>query len=107
MSGNPLVTVVMGAYNGGEFLRPAVLSITSQTYRNLEILIIDDGSTDGSMDSISDIKDDRLRVLRQENRGRPATLNRAMDEVTGEFYVIQDADDLSDRCRVARLVETM
>lgn len=103
----PLVSVIVGTYNAGAYLRPAVQSVLDQTYRNLEILIVDDGSTDGSMDTIADLTDPRLRVLHQENRGRPATLNRAIDEMQGDFYVIQDADDLSVPHRIERLVHTM
>jgi glycosyltransferase involved in cell wall biosynthesis len=105
--GEPIVSVVICVYNAGSYLRPAVASILAQTYTNLEILIINDGSTDGCMDSIAEVNDPRVRILNQENRGRPATLNRALDEAKGEFYVIQDADDLSHPSRIQRLVECM
>lgn len=103
----PLVTVVMCVYNAGQFLRPALLSVVSQTYRNLEILIIDDGSTDGCMETIADVADPRIRIIRQANAGKPATLNRAMDQLRGEFFAIQDADDLSHPHRIERQVQAM
>lgn len=101
----PLVTVVTCVYNGGAYLRPAVLSIVNQTYRNLEILIIDDGSTDGCIETIADIRDDRIRILQQENQGKPTAMNRALDEIQGEFFAIQDADDISHSHRIERQIE--
>lgn len=103
----PLVSVLISVYNAGEYLRPSVQSILSQTYSNLEILIIDDGSTDGCMDSIADLKDPRMCVISQENAGKAVALNRAMDKLTGEFYAIQDADDISYPQRIQRQVECM
>jgi glycosyltransferase involved in cell wall biosynthesis len=55
--GSPLVSIVTCVYNAGEYLRPAVLSIVNQTYRNLDIIIVDDGSTDGCLDTITDLLD--------------------------------------------------
>src|SRR5215213_10211002 len=85
-SPSPLVSVVTCVYNAGEYLQPAVLSIVNQTYRNLDIIIVDDGSTDGCLDTITDLLDDeRIRVLRQANATRPVALNRALGLVRGEF----------------------
>ncbi len=103
----PLVTVVICVYNAGRFLRPAVLSVLAQTYRNLEIIIVDDGSTDGCMQTIADIDDPRIRRLSQPNRGKPAALNRALEEMRGDFLVLNDADDISHPRRIERLVAAM
>jgi glycosyltransferase involved in cell wall biosynthesis len=100
-NGLPLVSIVISVYNAGAYLRPSVLSIVNQTYRNLDIIIIDDGSTDGCLDTVSDLlEDERIRVFRQENSTRPVALNRALDLVRGEFYATQDADDVSDPMRI-------
>jgi glycosyltransferase involved in cell wall biosynthesis len=103
----PLVSILISVYNAGEYLRHSVESILSQTYSNLEILIIDDGSTDSCMDSIADLKDRRMRVISQENCGKAVALNRALKELSGEFYAIQDADDLSYPQRIERQVQCM
>jgi glycosyltransferase involved in cell wall biosynthesis len=84
-----------------------VQSILSQTYSNLEVLIVDDGSTDGCMDSIADLDDARIRVATQENSGKAAAVNRCLDELSGAFYVIQDADDISHRGRIELQVQCM
>lgn len=96
----PLVTVIICVYNAGEYLRPSLESILKQTYQNLEILVVDDGSTDGCMATIEDLADSRLRVIRQKNSGKPAAMNRAIEEAKGDYYVIHDADDLSHPERV-------
>jgi glycosyltransferase involved in cell wall biosynthesis len=106
--GSPLVSVVTCVYNAGEYLRPSVLSVVNQTYRKLDIIIVDDGSTDGSLDTITDLLDDkRIRVFRQANATRPVALNRALDLVQGEFYAIQDADDISEPTRIEAQLEAM
>ena len=102
-----LVTVVICVYNAGDFLRPAVESILNQTYPELEVLIVDDGSTDGCVSTIEDIRDSRIRILRQENEGKPAAMNYALSESRGEFYVVQDADDLSFPKRIERQLQCM
>lgn len=104
---NHLVTVVIPTYNAGIFLRPAVDSILGQTYQELEIIIVDDGSTDASLATISDIRDERIQILRQANQGKAAAVNRALDQMKGEFWIVQDADDLSHPERVERQLATM
>jgi glycosyltransferase involved in cell wall biosynthesis len=107
-AGSPLVSIVTCVYNAGEYLRPSILSILNQTYRNLDIIIVDDGSTDGCLDTIGDLlADRRIRVFRQANATRPVALNRALDLVQGEFYAIQDADDISKPTRIQKQLEAM
>lgn len=101
----PLVSVLIPVYNAGYYLRPAVDSILRQTYKNLEVLIIDDGSTDGCLDYISDIKDSRITIHTQPNSGRAVALNRGIERSSGVFYTTHDADDISYPDRVAYLVQ--
>lgn len=104
----PLVTVITCVYNAGEFLRPAILSILGQTYKNLDIIIIDDGSTDGCFSSINDLLDDnRVRVYHQANATRPVALNRALNYARGEFYAVHDADDISHPSRIEKQVNVL
>jgi glycosyltransferase involved in cell wall biosynthesis len=104
---SPLVSVLIPVFNAGKYLRPAVESILEQSYTNLEVIIIDDGSTDGCMSSIQDLKDPRIRVVCQSNAGKPSALNRALEIVSGEFYAVQDADDLSYSNRIERQVHCL
>ncbi len=103
----PLVSVLIPVYNGDDYLRSSVESILFQTYSNLEIFIIDDGSSDNCMDSISDIEDSRIRIITQTNAGRAVALNRGLSEMTGTFYATQDADDTSYPQRIERQVHSM
>ncbi|MFT5049175.1 MAG: glycosyltransferase involved in cell wall biosynthesis [Chlamydiales bacterium] len=99
------VSIVICVYNGGDFLRPAVESALAQTWPNIEVVLIDDGSTDGCLASIESIDDERLRVFSQPNKGKPAALNHARRVMSGDFYAIQDADDLSYPRRIERQMQ--
>lgn len=103
----PLVSVLIPVYNAGEYLRSSVQSILCQSYSNLEILIIDDGSNDHCMESIADINDFRVRVITQKNTGRAAALNHGLEQLSGTFYATQDADDISHPWRIERQVHCL
>src|SRR5262249_49805075 len=78
------------------------------TYANLDIIVVDDGSTDRCIETAEDLlADRRIRLFRQANATRPVALNRALSDVRGEFYVIQDADDISKQTRIAKLVDAL
>lgn len=86
----------MPVLNGGQHLRLAVLSIIGQTFRDWEMLIIDDGSTDNALQGIADIHDRRIRILRDgKNKGLAARLNEAIDLARGEYFARMDHDDVS------------
>jgi glycosyltransferase involved in cell wall biosynthesis len=102
-----LVSVLIPVYNAGPLLRASVSSVLTQTYQNLEVIIIDDGSTDHCLDSIVDLKDGRIRLLRQKNAGKPAALNAALSILKGDFYAVQDADDISYPTRIEKQVKCL
>jgi glycosyltransferase involved in cell wall biosynthesis len=86
----------MTVFNGERFLREAVESCLTQTYANLELIIIDDGSTDSSLDIINSFDDDRIVLLINEsNKGQSYSRNRGIKESTGEYIAIMDADDVA------------
>jgi len=93
----PLISVVMTVYNGVPHLKPAIDSILNQTYTNLEFIIIDDGSTDSTFETIQEIArgDRRLKFFRESRVGRARALNLALSKASGKYVAIQDADDLS------------
>lgn len=103
----PRVTVVMSIYRPGQHLRDALQSVLDQTYPNLEVLVIDDGNPPGAMAHVEEIADDRLTLIRQPHAGKATALNRALARATGEYYAIQDADDLSDPRRIERQLAFM
>lgn len=90
-----LVTVIIPVYNVKPYLVEALESVVKQTYENLEILVIDDGSDDGSQGICDEYqsKDPRVRVVHQERRGLSAARNAGLDLAAGEFVVFLDSDD--------------
>jgi glycosyltransferase involved in cell wall biosynthesis len=94
----PLVTVIMPAYNVAQYLREAVESVVAQTYRDWELVIVDDGSTDetGAIARECLKLDGRIRLVRQENRGLAGARNTALRVGRGEFFALLDSDDVWD-----------
>ncbi|MFO8008368.1 MAG: glycosyltransferase family A protein [Candidatus Brocadiia bacterium] len=93
MSQRPLVSVVMPAYNAEGFVADAIESVLAQDYRPLEVLVVDDGSTDATGDVVQ-AYGAPVRCLRRENGGPAAARNTALREAGGDFIAFLDADDL-------------
>jgi glycosyltransferase involved in cell wall biosynthesis len=106
---NPLVSVVMSVYNNALELPRAMDSLLGQTYTNLEFVIVNDGSTDGSGQLLEEYarRDARIRILDQPNSGLGPSLNRACRESTGVYLARHDADDASTSTRIERQVRYM
>jgi glycosyltransferase involved in cell wall biosynthesis len=103
----PLITVAMPVYNAGPHLSKALRSVLAQSYRNWELLLIDDGSTDDAIEQARLLlTDPRIKVLVDEqNRGITARLNQAIDLAKGQFFARMDQDDICYPQRFARQVE--
>ena len=92
---NDIISVVIPVYNVEKYLGECIESVINQTYSNLQIILIDDGSTDSSgiiCDQYAD-KDKRITVVHQENAGAGAAKNRGLDLVKGKYFSIIDSDD--------------
>lgn len=100
----PLVSVVISAYNVAPFIRTAVESALRQTYEPLEVIVADDGSTDGTLEEVERIEDSRLRVLRLAHQGVSKTLNAALAHARGDYVGFLDGDDLWAPQKVERHV---
>lgn len=100
------VTVFMPVYNSEKYLNTSIDSILNQTYKNFELLIIDDGSTDSSMDIINSYNDTRIKVIKNnENKGLPYTRNLGLNLSTGDYIAIMDSDDISYPNRLEKQVD--
>lgn len=102
------VSVIMGVFNSEKTLVTAIESVLSQTYRNWEFIICDDGSSDGSSQILAEYqqRNSRIRVLRNENNiGLAASLNRCLAFVNGEYIARMDSDDISLPDRFKRQVD--
>ena len=89
------VSVIIPLYNAKEYMEKSILSVREQTYENLEIILVNDGSTDDTAlvcENYSKL-DKRIRVVNQENAGPGAARNRGLEEATGEFICFVDSDD--------------
>ena len=93
----PAVSVIVPVYNAGRHLPRCVQSIQSQTMRDLEIILVDDGSTDGSAQLCEELAsaDDRIRVFHKKNGGVSSARNFGIEKAKGEYLLFVDADDLS------------
>jgi glycosyltransferase involved in cell wall biosynthesis len=108
MTGNPTVTVLMPVFNGARHLAETLESLQRQTFSDFEILVVDDGSTDDSMQIVRNVGDPRIRVISNDrNLGLVASLNRGSAEARGVFVARQDADDPARHDRIARQVQFM
>ena len=88
----PLISVMIGVYNAERYLAEAIESVFAQSYRPLELIVVDDGSDDGSGDVARGFGD-RLRYARQENAGNGSARNHAVRLATGDLFAFLDADD--------------
>ncbi len=106
MKSNPLVTVLMPVYNGGEYLRLSIESILRQTYRDFEFLIINDCSTDNSLKIIEAFNDKRIIIYNNENNlGQTKSLNVGLKLAKGKYIARMDADDMAFSMWLDKLVK--
>jgi glycosyltransferase involved in cell wall biosynthesis len=101
----PSVTVLVPVHNGRAFVRETLEALLRQSLREFAVLVIDDGSSDGSAEVIRTLRDPRIRLLRQPNRGLSETLNRGLGEIETEFVALNDQDDLSAIHRLERQLD--
>ena len=91
---SPLVSIIMPAYNAAEFLAEAIRSVLCQTYREWQLIIVDDGSNDATFAFASAFDDPRIEVIRQDNAGASAARNTALKHARGDLITFVDADDI-------------
>ncbi|MCH7555844.1 MAG: glycosyltransferase [Planctomycetes bacterium] len=90
----PLVSVIMPAYNAAEHIAEAIESVLIQNYRNLELIVVNDGSTDDTKDIVFSFKDERIKYFYHENSGLAATHNTGIEKSEGSFLIKLDHDDM-------------
>jgi glycosyltransferase involved in cell wall biosynthesis len=101
----PLVSVVVPAYNAERFLARAMRSALAQTYTNLELIVVDDGSTDATVEVIRSFRDPRVQYLSQPNHGQGAARNHGIMSSAGRYVTFLDADDAYLPAKVQRQVQ--
>jgi glycosyltransferase involved in cell wall biosynthesis len=97
----PLISCIVPAFNAERYLGEALDSILAQTWRPIEVIVVDDGSTDGTA-QVAERYGERIRYIRQANGGPAAARNRGLDAATGAFIAFLDADDLWHEDKLTR-----
>lgn len=97
------ISVILPVFNGEKYLKKAIESVLNQTFTNLELIIVNDGSTDDSLNIINEFDDDRIKLINQANQGPGAARNNALEIATGKYIMYLDSDDYftSDALEVA------
>ena len=102
----PLVSVIMPAYNAELYIEEAVRSVLNQSYTELEVIVVDDCSTDRTVDRLKNIKSDRLKVYHNENNaGIAYTTNRCIKFAKGRYFALLDDDDIAEPERLELQVD--
>lgn len=105
MNKKPLVSVLIAVYNSEKYIEETISSILSQTYEELEIIIIDDGSTDKTLDKVLKFNDKRIQLYKNDkNMGIPYSRNKGLQLAKGEYIAIIDADDIAVDTRIEKQV---
>lgn len=90
---NKLISIIINVYNGEKYINKCLDSVINQTYTNLEILIINDGSTDKTLEICEKYKDERIKIITTENQGLSFSRNTGIDNAKGEYLYFVDVDD--------------
>ena len=104
---NPLVSIIIPVYNVTLFLNKCIDSVINQTYKNLEIICINDGSTDNSLDILKSYTDERIQIIDIENHGVSYARNLGIEKATGEYLLFVDSDDYIEKTMVEELISLM
>lgn len=104
---SPLVSIIVPIYNAAHYLRATLNSICQQKYQHLEILLVDDGSTDSSLSILNEYAaaDSRIRIIQQANQGAAVARNHGIDQASGKYLLVLDADDIFEPDMAGALVE--
>ncbi|HEV7310756.1 glycosyltransferase [Ensifer sp.] len=103
----PLVSVIMPARNRQSVILRAVSSVLRQTYDNFELIVIDDGSTDGTIDRLATVSDSRVKLVEQAHSGVSAARNKGLEAATGTYLFYLDTDNHWERCFLEIMVKSM
>ncbi|WPP42082.1 glycosyltransferase [Paenibacillus hunanensis] len=99
------ISVVIPLYNHEKYIEEAIDSVLKQTYSNLELIIIDDGSKDNSVQVARKFNDSRITIITQENRGAHNTINRGLDIASGKYLTVLNSDDYYEKNRLEKCIQ--
>ena len=103
----PLVSVIIPLYNSEEYIAETIESVLNQTYKHIEVIVVDDGSTDNSLAVAKQYESDKVRVYHQENSGAPVARNYGFRLSKGQYFQYLDSDDLLTPHKIEKQVEAL
>lgn len=102
------ISIIMPVYNAGKYLDDSIKSVLEQSYANFELIIIDDGSVDNSIQIIKKyMSDKRIKLITQQNKGPSSARNVGINSISGDFLMFLDADDYLDKTALKMLLDTI
>jgi len=104
---SPRVSIIIPAYNHEKFIMEALRSVLEQDEQDVEIIVVDDGSTDGTGEILKGVEDERVRVISQPNSGTASAVNRGLSLATGSYVSILNSDDRYRRDRLSTLISEL
>jgi len=104
---NPLVSIIIPVYNAEKYLDESICSAINQTWKNIEIIIVDDGSADQSLNIALKYQAENIKVFHQENKGASAARNEGLSEANGDYIQFLDADDLLSADKIEEQVKAL
>lgn len=106
-SGQPLVSVVIPVYNRADIIKDTIGNVLEQTYKNIELIIVDDGSTDATFEILDKLKGERVRFFRQDHLGANAARNLGIEKAKGEYVALLDSADRWDKTKIEKQLNCM
>jgi glycosyltransferase involved in cell wall biosynthesis len=100
-----MVSVIIVVYNGEKYIDEAIQSALNQTYKDIELIVVDDGSTDGTKDVVEKYKN--VKYIYQENRGQGSSRNVGIENSKGDYLAFLDADDLYASDKIEKQLEIL
>jgi len=109
LSKNDLISIIIPVYNAEKYLIRCIESILNQTYKNFELILVDDGSSDHSLSICNEfkMKDERLKVLHISNSGSAVARNKGLEIMTGEYLIFVDADDWIEKDAIQKTLDSI
>ena len=100
---NDLISIIINVYNGERYIKKCIDSVICQTYKNIEIIVINDGSVDHTLKILKSYQDKRIKIINQKNKGLSLSRNVGISHAKGKYYYFLDMDDYIEKDTISYL----